>query len=845
MAEAFPSLPQNGMFELPLRASSSTDKSRFTHRIAVLEERLPGQEQCHQNAIHNLIGVLQFYMGNKVKALSQFKAVLENDAVNLNALGNSSFVYRRLGRSSKALEMENLLRKANTQEGSALRVRQGRFWAEQAHALSSEITDGKRHHDVDLEANKFYEIAFKIAGQHFEETELNAWKFSAALNYKRLSMKLDREKKDRKEWFSRSLELFVQAKNRTESPYIADCWCQIGILINAAKCTKLHFDREIPCAVKKYKLERWYEKPEDCYLKAMDMEPENWHFCNDYVRFLLNKTHKSERLQDAVKTIQLSLMLNPEQSNWFGYSTRAEVCRNCSSEEDSFLIAACKRICSLLGWDIVDKPYLKHIGNLQLLDKRKCTYVINLFRHDLLLQAEEDISNVLAWNPTTKTFSIHGQISFDVACLEKRGTLPFENKMEQALEMFQHAADMATEGKERRPHVHAAYGSCLTKIEEYRNAAEAYKLAMETSPNFSYSRSLLIQLINNLLFVHKTEPEQKVSALHEAVYWFLTVCDKYRDTRFLTTLSVDNLRDNHPEALLNMIELMKVTNFAGVLTSGLDCAKALEKKLNTAQSIARTGRNSPSAHFRGQGIESGSSFSEISGNLNRLVIDPVTGQHQNFPQPSQQSPSQLKEEAMELQSELRSVGQEVPSTSKESPHIPNKNAYPGSVSVHARDTDVDGSSRQDRVPEIGAPPPRARNRTGKTYDFFVSHSSEDKCWVYFDLIPKLEQEYNFKGCVDKRDFTPGKNVLKNIEDCMDQSVCTLLILTNAFCESNWCEHEKKEALGRRVDDNYPVIPIRVERCDLPKDLLFITYLDAVERCDWDKLVRNLDNLMEV
>ncbi len=113
------------------------------------------------------------------------------------------------------------------------------------------------------------------------------------------------------------------------------------------------------------------------------------------------------------------------------------------------------------------------------------------------------------------------------------------------------------------------------------------------------------------------------------------------------------------------------------------------------------------------------------------------------------------------------------------------------------------------------------------------------------MLPKLEKEYNFRGCVDERDFTIGEDILKNIENCMDQSVCTLLILTKAFCESKWCMHEMKGALARRVDDDYPVIPIWVEKCEMPKDLRFITHLVAFERCDWQKLVERLDNLMEL
>ena len=435
MAEALPPLSQDGMFELPLRASYSMDKGRFTHRIAVLEEWLIGQEQCHQNAIHNLIGVLQFYMGNSIKALSHFKTVLNNDPMNLNALGNSSFVYRRLGRSSKALEMENHLREANAQGEPTLSVLQGRYWAEQAHALSSEIIGGTRHENFDLESNKFYDFAFKIAGRHFQETELGAWQFSAAINYRRLLMKWDTPETSRRESFSRSLELFCKAKATPNSRYIADCWCQIGMLMNGIKGGNLYLEA-VPPPVKTCELERYYRNPEECYLKTLELQPSNWHFVNKYVRFLLNKSHKPDRLLDALQRMRESLRLQPDQSNWFGYSTRAEICRKLYFKGNAYLLQVCKRICDLLGWNSEVKPYMKKFDEHGNLDAARRTEVVDQLRHDLLVQADDDIRKVLAWNTTTKGFLICGQISYDIACSEKRQGLQFEERMEQALEMF-------------------------------------------------------------------------------------------------------------------------------------------------------------------------------------------------------------------------------------------------------------------------------------------------------------------------------------------------------------------------------------------------------------------------
>ncbi len=401
---------------------------------------------------------------------------------------------------------------------------------------------------------------------------------------------------------------------------------------------------------------------------------------------------------------------------------------------------------------------------------------------------------------------------------------------------------MAMQGQERLPNLHQVHGNCLREMGEYRNAAEAYKLVLETSTNFRYCRSTLVQVVDNLLFVYEAEQEQTISTLYEAVYWFVRTCGKYQHPDFLEKMRIDKLRINHPEALGVMIQIMKDTKFGVALTSGMYYGNVLEEKLNTPldQSPTRT----PGI------VEFDWSFAEESGYFSRLQIDPITDPNRNSPQAPEQFSAPLKDEAMELKGEAWSMGQEMPSTSKENPsiHKQNVDAESRCTSVQTRDNDAQSPPpkilRHTR-PQIWAPPLTARNRKGKKYDFFVSHSSGDKYWVYYDLLPKLEREYNFKGCIDERDFIVGENILTNIEDCMNQSVCTVLILTKAFCESRWCQHEMTQAINRRVLDKYPVIPIRVENCDLPQDLRCITYQDAVEHCDWEKLVRNLDNMMEL
>ncbi|XP_019630947.1 PREDICTED: uncharacterized protein LOC109474907 [Branchiostoma belcheri] len=131
------------------------------------------------------------------------------------------------------------------------------------------------------------------------------------------------------------------------------------------------------------------------------------------------------------------------------------------------------------------------------------------------------------------------------------------------------------------------------------------------------------------------------------------------------------------------------------------------------------------------------------------------------------------------------------------------------------------------------------------YDFFVSHSSKDADWVNFALLPALEVDLRFKGCVADRDFMPGKSVFDNIIYSIENSYKTLLILTPNFVTSEWCKYETEQALVESLTSKTGrVIPIMLHNCDVPASLRTITYLDvsrdAIGSYDWLKLKKALE-----
>ena len=64
------------------------------------------------------------------------------------------------------------------------------------------------------------------------------------------------------------------------------------------------------------------------------------------------------------------------------------------------------------------------------------------------------------------------------------------------------------------------------------------------------------------------------------------------------------------------------------------------------------------------------------------------------------------------------------------------------------------------------------------YDVFISYKHDDIEWVQKELIPRL-QEADLKICLDDVEFLAGGAAIVSMQDAVEQSRRTLLVLTNA------------------------------------------------------------------
>lgn len=89
------------------------------------------------------------------------------------------------------------------------------------------------------------------------------------------------------------------------------------------------------------------------------------------------------------------------------------------------------------------------------------------------------------------------------------------------------------------------------------------------------------------------------------------------------------------------------------------------------------------------------------------------------------------------------------------------------------------------------------------YDAFVIYCSADSQWVHTILLTKIEGE-GFRLCVHQRDFEPGEAITGNVDNFLKKSWKVIVVMSNEFSKSEWCQwevdvvQERRRRLGRDV-----------------------------------------------
>ncbi|XP_052071856.1 toll-like receptor 3 [Mytilus californianus] len=75
------------------------------------------------------------------------------------------------------------------------------------------------------------------------------------------------------------------------------------------------------------------------------------------------------------------------------------------------------------------------------------------------------------------------------------------------------------------------------------------------------------------------------------------------------------------------------------------------------------------------------------------------------------------------------------------------------------------------------------------YHAFVVYCDENRIWVHDQFVKKLENNEGFKFCIYHRDFDVGESISGNVDKFLKNSWKVVVIISNAFAKSEWCQWE--------------------------------------------------------
>ena len=135
----------------------------------------------------------------------------------------------------------------------------------------------------------------------------------------------------------------------------------------------------------------------------------------------------------------------------------------------------------------------------------------------------------------------------------------------------------------------------------------------------------------------------------------------------------------------------------------------------------------------------------------------------------------------------------------------------------------------------------------RPYDAFVSYSNADEGFVTRELMPRLEEHrqgrLGYKLCVHFRDFPVGGHIPETILAAVNDSRRVIMILSDNFLSSEWCNYEFQAAHHRLLTEWQNRI-IMVLLHDLNRNLLdrqlklylsTRTYVKVEDPLLWDKI----------
>ncbi|XP_076095485.1 toll-like receptor 6 [Mytilus galloprovincialis] len=88
-------------------------------------------------------------------------------------------------------------------------------------------------------------------------------------------------------------------------------------------------------------------------------------------------------------------------------------------------------------------------------------------------------------------------------------------------------------------------------------------------------------------------------------------------------------------------------------------------------------------------------------------------------------------------------------------------------------------------------------RLNYEYHAFVVYCDADREWVHKVFLRKMERDEGIKLCIHQREFDVGETITGNIDKYLEKSWKVVVIMSNDFAKSEWCQWEVDVVQERR------------------------------------------------
>lgn len=128
-------------------------------------------------------------------------------------------------------------------------------------------------------------------------------------------------------------------------------------------------------------------------------------------------------------------------------------------------------------------------------------------------------------------------------------------------------------------------------------------------------------------------------------------------------------------------------------------------------------------------------------------------------------------------------------------------------------------------------------------DFFVSYTGSDLNFATW--VAELLEANKYSVTIQAWDFRPGDNFVSKINEALIECKKLVVILSNSYLKSKWCEAEWTSKLIEQMRlQERRIIPIRIEPIDLTGLLSPIVYIDIVDKSEEDAKREILDGIAD-